>query len=213
MATTLRSPSRCIFRTEHRLSGTWARGHDSSYSPDYLVSTSVQVCTFFALPHSISQTLRMANAEGAVRRATDDDLQRVLELDETTPVGHPRRAMLTSRIHQGNVLIFEQRSLVLAYAVLVPRSFFGRDFVELIAVSVHERRRGIGGLLLTTAVALSSTDRIFTSTNETNSAMLGALARHGWQLSGRLEGIDEGDPELVFYKDAARSHETHLTRR
>jgi hypothetical protein len=27
------------------------------------------------------------------------------------------------------------------------------------------------------------------------------LEKAGWQFSGQLEGIDEGDPELVYYKD------------
>ena len=28
------------------------------------------------------------------------------------------------------------------------------------------------------------------------------LAEAGWGFSGELEGIDDGDPELVFYRDA-----------
>ena len=32
--------------------------------------------------------------------------------------------------------------------------------------------------------------------------MIGLLVKEGWQFSGQLEGIDEGDPELVYYKDS-----------
>jgi hypothetical protein len=32
--------------------------------------------------------------------------------------------------------------------------------------------------------------------------MIGLLEYAGWNFSGQLEGIDEGDPELVFFKDA-----------
>jgi hypothetical protein len=28
------------------------------------------------------------------------------------------------------------------------------------------------------------------------------LEKAGWHFSGELEGIDDGDPELVFFKDA-----------
>jgi len=30
--------------------------------------------------------------------------------------------------------------------------------------------------------------------------MRGLLAREGWTLSGRLTGLDDDDPELVFYR-------------
>ena len=82
-------------------------------------------------------------------------------------------------------------------------SFFGCDFVELLAVAASARRHGIGSLLLQQAVGLSSTIRIFTSTNRSNTRMIGLLEKEGWQFSGQLEGIDEGDPELVYYKDSA----------
>ncbi len=64
------------------------------------------------------------------------------------------------------------------------------------------RRQGIGGILLNEAVTQSSSDRIFTSTNQSNAAMIGLLEKAGWHFSGQLEGIDEGDPEMVFCKDA-----------
>jgi len=30
--------------------------------------------------------------------------------------------------------------------------------------------------------------------------MIGLLEKAGWRFSGLLEGIDEGDPELVYFK-------------
>jgi GNAT superfamily N-acetyltransferase len=87
--------------------------------------------------------------------------------------------------------------------VLKTRAFFGRDFVELLVVTVDARRRGVGARLLRHAVGLSSTDRAFTSTNQSNVPMLSLLEKEGWSFSGQLEGIDEGDPELIYYKDRA----------
>ena len=102
----------------------------------------------------------------------------------------------------GEVLLFESEDQLLGFAVVRKRSFFGRDFVELLTVSVSKRRQGVGGYLLQEAVTQSSSDRIFTSTNQSNSEMIGLLEYAGWNFSGQLEGIDEGDPELVFFKDA-----------
>jgi ribosomal protein S18 acetylase RimI-like enzyme len=127
----------------------------------------------------------------------------VLNVDERAPVGQPRAALLGSRVLAGEVLIFEERGRLLAYAVVRSKSFFGRDFVELLCVGTEERRRGIGGRLLDEAVATASSERIFTSTNESNTAMRGLLQRQRWHLSGKLEGMDEHDPELVFYRDAS----------
>jgi GNAT superfamily N-acetyltransferase len=103
----------------------------------------------------------------------------------------------------GEVILFEHEGRVSGYAVVRPQTFFECDFVELLAVAANERRHGVGGLLLQQAVGLSSTKRIFTSTNRSNAQMIGLLEKEGWQFSGQLEGIDEGDPELVYYKDSA----------
>ena len=109
----------------------------------------------------------------------------------------------TARVQSGGVILFEHEGRVSGYAVIRSHSFFGRDFVELLAVAAGERRHGAGSLLLQQAVGLSSTTRIFTSTNRTNTQMIGLLEKEGWQFSGQLVGIDEGDLELVYYKDSA----------
>ena len=149
------------------------------------------------------QTVAVTATRDTVRRATSEDLDAVLELDRIAPVGHERAPLLAARVRSGEVILFENQGRVSGYAVLRPHSFFGRDFVELLAVAASERRHGIASLLLRQVVGLSSTIRIFTSTNRSNTPMIGVLEKEGWQFSGELEGIDEGDPELVYYKDSA----------
>jgi GNAT superfamily N-acetyltransferase len=144
----------------------------------------------------------VSSIDGAARRATSEDLEAVLSLDAVSPVGHTRGPLLTTRVQSGEVIVHEYLGQVSGYAVVRSRSFFGRDFVELLAVAAHERRHGIGSLLLQRAVGWSSTDRIFTSTNQSNVAMIGLLEKENWNFSGQLEGIDEGDPEIVFYKNS-----------
>ena len=139
---------------------------------------------------------------GLVRRARVNDLDRILELDRVEPVGHARQELLTDRVHSGEVIVFGHEDQLSGFVVARRRAFFGRDFVELLSVSNNARRHGIGSALLNAAVAQSSSARIFTSTNESNTGMRALLAKAGWQLSGRLEGIDEGDPEMVYFTDA-----------
>ena len=126
----------------------------------------------------------------------------MLALDRGAPVGHERNGLLTARVQSGEVIVVGNEDQLLGFVVVTQRSFFGRDFVELLTVSDDMRRQGIGGILLNEAVTQSSSDRIFTSTNQSNAAMIGLLEKAGWHFSGQLEGIDEGDPEMVFCKDA-----------
>jgi GNAT superfamily N-acetyltransferase len=144
----------------------------------------------------------MTGTAGTVRHATSQDLLSLLEIDRNSPVGHEREELLTARVRSKEVIVFESGDRILGYAVLRPSSFFGRDFVELLVVTEIHRRHGIGSLLLKAAVSLASTERTFTSTNRSNSAMIGLLQKAGWHSSGQLYGIDQGDPELVYYKDA-----------
>lgn len=50
-----------------------------------------------------------------------------------------------------------------------------------------------------TAVATATSTTVFTSTNESNAPMQALPAAEGWELSGKLDGLDDGDPELVYY--------------
>jgi len=144
----------------------------------------------------------VANVNGTVRRATSEDVNAVVELDRAAPVGRERSTLLTARVESGEVIIFERDGRVLGYAVIRARPFFGRDFIELLCVSLSSRRSGVGSALLRRAVGMSSTERIFTSTNKSNAPMTGLLEKIGWRFSGELEGIDDGDPEMVYYQDA-----------
>ena len=59
---------------------------------------------------------------------------------------------------------------------------------------------------------------MFTSTNESNTPMRQLLQSEGWSPSGVLTGLDEGDPEHVFFHDARqlrrlRLPSTHPTAR
>ena len=145
----------------------------------------------------------MTDIEGTVRRASSSDLDAVLECDRAAPVGREHGALLTARVETGEVFLFERAGAVRGYAVVRERAFFGRDFVELLSVATGDRRSGVGSSLLQRTVESASTPRIFTSTNESNRPMVRLLEKAGWRLSGVLEGIDQGDPELVYFMDAS----------
>jgi ribosomal protein S18 acetylase RimI-like enzyme len=137
-----------------------------------------------------------------LREATIDDLDAVLGLDRLSPVAHPRVAFLTRRVQSRECHVFEREGVVVGYITLRSKTFIGRDFVDLLAVSPDAQRQGIATALLHYVLAISSTPQTFTSTNKSNLAMIRLLEKDGWSFSGRLEGIDEGDPEFVYYTNS-----------
>jgi GNAT superfamily N-acetyltransferase len=111
------------------------------------------------------------------------------------------REILESAIASSECLVhLDAAHEIDGFVITNARSFFGRDFVKLLVVSRTHRRSGIGRALLEAATATATTATIFASTNESNTAMRALFGREGWTLSGVLAGIDEGDPELVFYR-------------
>ncbi len=83
------------------------------------------------------------------------------------------------------------------------RAFFARPFVWLLGVKPAFRRRGIASWLLRAFAGACPGEALFTSTNESNTAMHALLRDCGYVRSGKVENLDPGDPEIFFYKAPA----------
>jgi len=138
-----------------------------------------------------------------IREATGRDLGAILDLEtQITGLSHVReREIVGAALATNDCLVSADASdQVFGYVVLARRAFFGRDFVRLLGVANDHRRIGVATALLAGALARCSTTSVFISTNQSNAAMRSLLAKHGWTFSGALTGIDDGDPEFVFWK-------------
>jgi GNAT superfamily N-acetyltransferase len=136
-----------------------------------------------------------------IRVATGDDEPGVLDVDDRAKAGdRERRRYLRAAIAEGECVVEEVDERVSGFVIRKPRHFFGRDFVELLFVSSAARRTGVGRALLRAAVAASTTSQVFTSTNRSNTPMRALLDSEEWARSGELVGLDEGDPEIVYYR-------------
>jgi GNAT superfamily N-acetyltransferase len=146
----------------------------------------------------------MKDVTKTVRKADQTDRDAIAAFDDIA-VGakHDRLALLEAALDSGHCLVLDAGDGVKGFVVIVPKVFFGRDFVELLMVDRTRRRTGIGRRLLQAAVRSASTSRVFTSTNRSNSPMRALLDRERWSLSGELLGLDEGDPEIVYFIDQA----------
>jgi GNAT superfamily N-acetyltransferase len=62
------------------------------------------------------------------------------------------------------------------------------------------RRHGTGVALLQHMESLCGTPKLFASTNLSNLPMQSLLAKLGYVLSRVIHNLDEGDPEVVYFK-------------
>ncbi|MEL7209160.1 MAG: GNAT family N-acetyltransferase [Actinomycetota bacterium] len=148
----------------------------------------------------------MADDEVRLRAADVADLSAVTAVDPLAGSGEAGRGQLLDRaVREGGCLVAVDETGVAGFVVSRPGHFFGRDFVELLVVGPDRRREGIGRRLLRAAVVAAGPGRVFTSTNRTNRPMRALLDAEGWTFSGELVGLDEDDPELVFFTDPARA--------
>jgi ribosomal protein S18 acetylase RimI-like enzyme len=143
-----------------------------------------------------------------IRRAVADDMDGILRTDQRAAGGdHDRADFLRRSLALGECLVYLDHGAVAGFAVVKPTQFSGRDFIELLMVDPACRRRGIGRNLLRAALGAAGTEQVFTSTNASNQPMRSLLQAEGWSFSGELDGLDEGDPELVFYNTPGQAGE------
>ena len=78
--------------------------------------------------------------------------------------------------------------------------FFDQGWIELIIIEEKYRGKGIGGQAINLICRQCKTDKVFTSTNRSNIQMQKALTKVGFTFAGKIDGLDDGDPELFYYK-------------
>ena len=99
-----------------------------------------------------------------------------------------------------NLCLVALRAGQAAGYALLHEDFFGYGFVSLVVVAPGQQRRGVGLRLLAAAEDACATAKLFTSTNASNLVAQQLFARAGFVRSGRIDHLDEGDPELVYMK-------------
>ena len=134
-----------------------------------------------------------------IRQAVENDIDAICSFDLIAKIESERREFVKNEVFSGNCLIAVEDKNVVAYGVL-NYSFYHNGFVEMIYVDSNHRQRGIGKSLLKHLELFCKTPKIFTSTNLSNLPMQSLLAKSGYILSGIVHNLDEGDPEIIYYK-------------
>ena len=84
--------------------------------------------------------------------------------------------------------------------VIFDYRFFDQGWIELINIDEEYKGKGIGGKVFDLTCEQCNTNKVFTSTNSSNTRMQSALAKADFSFAGELIGLDDGDPELFYYK-------------
>jgi GNAT superfamily N-acetyltransferase len=140
----------------------------------------------------------MAEPRPLIRAANEGDLGEVGNLDGLVQTARDRSDLLARAQAEGRLIVAEREGDIVGYAV--HGAFFESDFLELVIVHPSHRRQGIATALVHAVEGRSRRGKLFTSTNRSNAPMQRLCETLGFERSGVVENLDEGDPELFYYK-------------
>ncbi len=139
----------------------------------------------------------------SLRKATIKDILVVVEfdynLDQVEHIKLKREEKITKAILNNQCFIILENNLSVGFVIFDYR-FFDQGWIELIIIGDAYRGKGIGEQAIDLICKKSKTDKVFTSTNRSNMPMQKVLTKSGFSFAGKLIGLDEGDPELFYFK-------------
>jgi GNAT superfamily N-acetyltransferase len=135
-------------------------------------------------------------------RAKLGDHRELIAFDEVAQSDKQRGDWLKQAIRERSVWVLAVGLKIKAYGIL-RENFFHRPFIEMLYVARAERRKGYGASLLASLEANGLRHgEVWTSTNQSNQAMRKLLKERGFHQTGRVTGLDKGDPEVFYVKRA-----------
>ncbi|OGN96141.1 MAG: hypothetical protein A2Y89_03785 [Chloroflexi bacterium RBG_13_51_18] len=136
------------------------------------------------------------------RKAISQDLGPILEIMAIGSTADHTDFIIHS-VEAGKCLAALVSNKVAGFGILGTSLFFNREFIELLVVHPEYRRRGIATALIRKMEAICPTKKLFTSTNESNIPAQKTYEANGFVRSGYIENLDEGDPEIIYFKRLA----------
>lgn len=138
-----------------------------------------------------------------LRKATIKDKTLVVNLDynfdKVEHIKLKREKKITKAILNEECFIILVNNREIGFIIFDYR-FFDQGWIELIILEEIHRGKGISRLTFDLICKQSKTNKVFTSTNSSNIHMQKALTKAGFSFVGKINGLDDGDPELFYYK-------------
>lgn len=139
----------------------------------------------------------------SLRKAKIEDKALVVDidysLDKVEHIELKREEKITKAILDQECFIILADNSAVGFVIFDYR-FFDQGWIELIIIKEMFRGKGIGGRAINLICQQCKTNKVFTSTNSSNAQMQRALAKVGFSFAGKINGLDDGDPELFYYK-------------
>lgn len=134
-----------------------------------------------------------------IRNATENDIDEIIAIDRIATTEETRHQHIRAWVRRGcaTIVLIDER--IVGYAVL-EYTFFSHGFISMLIVQEAYRRKGIASELVKRLEETCNTAKIFTSTNESNIPMQAFMASMSYEPSGIVYNLDEGDPELFYFK-------------
>ena len=134
-----------------------------------------------------------------IRPANESGVEALCSLDLIARSENDRQESIRRSVISGTCFVALAKEEVIGYGVL-NYTFYGNGCIDMLYVHSGHRRRGAGEALLHHMESLCQTSKLFTSTNLSNLPMQALLAKLEYVLSGVIHNLDEGDPEIVYFK-------------
>lgn len=134
-----------------------------------------------------------------VKKAETKNVDAIVAVDGGVIGNDSRRDFIKKAVAEERCLVATSENEIAGF-LIYDTNFFECSFISLIIVSPSERRKGHATALMNYFVKISPTQKIFSSTNQSNQAMQKVFSANGFVKSGVVENLDEGDPEIIYFK-------------
>ena len=137
------------------------------------------------------------------RTAAYSDAEAIIGFDHVAQSERSRVNFIHRAIASRSCFVGLVDGRVVGYGVL-EYTFFENGFISMLYVHSKFRRRGVGSALVRHMEQACKTEKLFTSTNRSNTRMLALLKKLKYRSSGTIKNLHETDPELVYFKRLQR---------
>ncbi|MEA2030898.1 MAG: GNAT family N-acetyltransferase [candidate division Zixibacteria bacterium] len=134
-----------------------------------------------------------------IEKANSDHVSQLLSLDHIAAVEEARAEFIARTVENQSCWVIEENHRTLGYSVM-DYGFFGFGFVRMLYVTQEHRRRGLASEMMLYLESICKTVKLFSSTNQSNQPAQRIMEKLGYSKSGIIENLDDGDPELVYFK-------------
>ncbi|MHB8104972.1 MAG: GNAT family N-acetyltransferase [Dehalococcoidales bacterium] len=141
-----------------------------------------------------------------IKKATAKDLPAILEIMRIGSTAD-HTDFIKQSVKAKKCLVALKTDKIVGFGILGTSLFYNQEFIELLIVHPDYRRQGVATALIQRMEGLCVTKKFFTSTNQSNVIAQKTYEANGFIRSGIIENLDEGDPEIIYFKllaDTAR---------